>query len=73
MRERRLDQGGAVADRRHHLVAVLGEQADQALAQQYRVVGDDDPQRAPARGGRPRSGGRLGVVAPGVSRTAAPR
>jgi hypothetical protein len=47
--EHRLDEGGPIADRRHHLVAVLGEQADQALAQQHRVIGHDDPQRTPGR------------------------
>ena len=47
--EYRLDQGGSVTDRGHHLVTVLGEQAGQALAQQYRVVGHDDPQRAAGR------------------------
>src|SRR5215469_11600331 len=29
----------------YHLVTVLGEQADQALTQQHRVVGHHDPQR----------------------------
>jgi hypothetical protein len=47
--EHRLDQGGAITDRGHHLVAVLGEQAGQALAQQHRVVGHDDPQRTAGR------------------------
>lgn len=47
--EHRLDQGGAVTDRGYYLVTVLGEQADQSLAQKYRVVGQDDPQLAAGR------------------------
>jgi hypothetical protein len=54
--EHRLDQGGAITDRGHHLVTVLGEQAGQALAQQHRVVGHDDPQPAAGRAVRRWSG-----------------
>ena len=70
VREHRLDQGGTVADRGHHLVTVLGQQADQALAQQHRVVGHDDPQRAAGRAG-PAAGRRRRSC--GVSSTAVPR
>jgi hypothetical protein len=66
--EYRLDQGGTVADRGHHLVTVLGEQADQALAQQHRVVGHHDPQRtAGAAAGRRFRDGRGRVQQHGSS------
>ena len=67
--EHRLDQGGAITDRGHHLVTVLGEQADQALAQQHRVVGHDDPQPAAGRAVWRWPGAASG----GVSSTAVPR
>ena len=52
MFEHRLDQGGAITDSGHHLVTVFGEQADEALAQQYRIVSHDDPPPAAGRADR---------------------
>ncbi|GGS75069.1 hypothetical protein GCM10010156_37350 [Planobispora rosea] len=49
MREHRLDQGRAVADRGHDVVTVLLEQPDQAFTQQDGVIGQDDPERAARR------------------------
>ena len=44
------DERGPVADRGHDVVAVLGEQPDQPLPQQDRVVGDDNLAPAPSYG-----------------------